>query len=159
MLLDPPATVRGVAGLVHALEFAPADSPEVAGIVDVPQVESAAYLDENFEVLGRPEVASFERKTPRPGTTKRFLRGDADVDGSDTVADALRILTYFFLGGDPFDCQKAADANDDGRVTMNDAFHTLLHLFRGAPLPPPNQLCDLDPTRDQLKCESFAGCF
>ncbi len=63
------------------------------------------------------------------------------------------------VGGDPFACQVAADANDDGRVTMNDAIHTLLHLFRGGPMAPPNQLCDLDPTRDRLKCESFTGCF
>ena len=87
------------------------------------------------------------------------MRGDADADGTIGIADALRILDYLFRKGEPFDCESAADVDDDGELDLGDAVHTLLHLFRGGPLPPPNRLCDFDPTRDGLGCESFAKCF
>ncbi len=160
ILLDSPATVPGIAAPVHAVEFAPADTEDAVGVVDVLQEESVAYLDENLEVIDRPEITFFERRTPKRTSRKRFLRGDADVDGRVGLSDALSVLNYLFRRGDPFECASAADANDDDHLNLSDALHLLAHLFRGGPLPAPNRLCDRDPTRDRkLDCDSFAGCF
>ena len=51
---------------------------------------STAYLDENFEVVGRPAVLSFSREETR------FLRGDSNADTSLDLADALRTLGVLF---------------------------------------------------------------
>ena len=138
------------------MEFAAADPPELRAILANLQVESVAYLDENFEVLARPEVAHFSR-TERQGETL-FLRGDANADGKLDVADALTTLQYLFLRGEPPQCLKAADADDDGRVGVTDATRVLLHLFRGSALPPPYPRCGEDPTPDALICEQVAAC-
>jgi hypothetical protein len=49
---------------------------------------------------------------------------------------------------------------DDGNLNIADAIATLSALFSGGPLPPtpgPDN-CDLDPTLDNLDCESYIGC-
>ena len=118
-----------------------------------PQAAAAAYLDGNFDVIARPQVLSFGVAEPR------FLRGDANADGSVNLADAIRIVDTLFRDGEPFSCAKSADANDDGRLTVTDSVWTLLYLFRGGALPEPTGECGTDPTADELRCESAAGCF
>ena len=159
-LRDPPVSVPGVERRVHAVELAPPDPEELADIVDELQKESAAYLDENLAVIARPEIVAFEKDTVRRVTRrKRFFRGDADASGRVNVTDAFRTLSYVFRSGRPLDCEKAADANDDGKLNINDAIHLLRYLFfQGPELAPPNRLCDTDPTRDSLDCDSFEVC-
>ena len=146
--------------LIWSSLFAPADTADAEGIVDVLQEESVAYLDENFEVIHRPEITSYRRRTARTSTRTNFLRGDADVDGRVGISDAVSVLNYLFRRGDPFECESAADANNDDQINLSDAFHLLAYLFRGGALPEPIKLCDRDPTRDRkLECDSFSGCF
>jgi hypothetical protein len=52
------------------------------------------------------------------------------------------------------------DSNDDGELDISDAIHTLGYLFLGfgdIPAPGPGD-CGIDPTLDELSCESFAPC-
>jgi PKD repeat protein len=89
----------------------------------------------------------------------RFLRGDADADGVPGLTDAVLTLDYLFRGGGEPACVKAADADDDGAVNVTDAVYLLNFLFlgHGSP-PPPFPDCGIDPTNDDLGCESFAAC-
>ncbi len=72
-----------------------------------------------------------------------FIRGDASggelIDPGNpgavvSLADALHILDFLFLGGPDPPCLEAADVNADARITIVDAVFLLRHLF-GNPAP------------------------
>jgi len=88
-------------------------------------------------------------------TAAGFVRGDSDADGSLELTDAVFTLAYLFQNGRAPACLKAADADDDGTVNLTDAVYALNFLFlgRGAP-PPPFAACGLDPTTDEVTCET-----
>ncbi len=67
--------------------------------------------------------------------------------------DAIGTLFRLFLGAPTVPCLDAADADDDGALTVTDPIRTLHHLFRGGePLPEPTGRPGLDPTLDGLDC-------
>src|SRR5262249_44532955 len=74
------------------------------------------------------------------------------------LSDAIHVLIGLFSGG-TLRCQDAADADDDGALTITDAIYLLEWLYRGGEhLPPPGELCGIDPTQDQLDCLSYGAC-
>lgn len=87
-----------------------------------------------------------------------FRRGDANGDGAFDIGDAISTLGALFSGGTSAGCADAADANDDGQVDIGDAIFTLGALFSAgtAPPAPGSTSCGVDPTADDLGCES--GC-
>ena len=88
-----------------------------------------------------------------------FIRGDVDLDATLTISDAVSFLGYAFGSAEGLACQKAADMNDDGRLTIRDAVVLLQHLFQGgAALPEPAIVCGADPTVDELSCLHHAPC-
>ncbi|MEC9475647.1 MAG: endonuclease/exonuclease/phosphatase family protein [Planctomycetota bacterium] len=89
-----------------------------------------------------------------------FRRGDCNADGSLDISDAVSALTALFGNAGPTACEDSCDSNDDGNFDIADAVALLGMLFNGAgDLPPPGpQVCGVDPTIDQLDCESFATC-
>ena len=92
--------------------------------------------------------------------TVRFLRGDANVDGSVDLSDAVSSLRFLFLNEGPLACTDAADANDDGLVDILDPVATLLSLFTGTvEIPAPGKdACGVDPTDDALDCRAHVPC-
>ena len=89
-----------------------------------------------------------------------FLRGDCNADGSVDNSDAVSTLVSLFLGeGDP-GCEDACDSNDDGTVDISDAINTLGALFLGnGVIPLPGMMdCGVDPTDDEISCETFERC-
>lgn len=88
----------------------------------------------------------------------RFIRGDANADGTLNVADPITALGYLF-SEDTVPCLVALDANDDGATNIADAIWVLATLFsQGAPPRPPFPDCGPDPTPDALGCDSFDAC-
>ncbi len=88
-----------------------------------------------------------------------FRRGDSNDDGNVNLSDALSILGFLFLGGDPSGCRKTADANDNGTINSTDVVTVLNYLFRGGTQPPdPFAACGADPTEDDLTCEAYTHC-
>ena len=67
---------------------------------------------------------------------KRFLRGDANADGTADISDAIAILGFLSLGSTMNDCEDAADANDDGAVDISYPVRLLGFLFLGSERPP-----------------------
>lgn len=83
---------------------------------------------------------------------KKFLRGDANADGSMNISDPSFILQHLFRGGRAPDCMDAADTNDDEIVDVSDAIYIFAYMFLGQAAPPePFQECgfDLEP---ELPC-------
>lgn len=92
------------------------------------------------------------------GCSGQFLRGDANQDGDIDISDPITILNYLFRGGVVITCLSSLDTNDDGGLDIAEAIFLLSYLFRGGvDAPPPNVLtgCGIDPTPDELGCESF----
>jgi len=87
-----------------------------------------------------------------------FRRGDANDDRELDLADPIAVLVYLFAQG-KLRCEKAGDTNDDGKLDIADAISSLGFLFGGAAPPPaPYPGCGVDPTRDDLTCDSFTTC-
>ncbi len=66
----------------------------------------------------------------------KFVRADANRDGSVDVGDAITILGVLFQMTPADSCEDASDANDDETVDIADAVWTLAYLFSGGPTPP-----------------------
>jgi hypothetical protein len=92
---------------------------------------------------------------PPGGPTLNFARGDVNLDGAASIADALRLRNFIFNGGPIPPCVDAADTNDDGRVNGADTLFLFSHLYLdGPPPPPPFLISGPDPTPDSFGCAS-----
>lgn len=82
-----------------------------------------------------------------------FLRGDVDDNGRVEITDAIRMLNFLFLGGEPPVCKDAGDVTDSGRLDISSPISILNYLFLGGSpprVPFPNK--GIDPTEDSLGC-------
>ncbi|MCZ6793735.1 MAG: hypothetical protein O7J95_08995, partial [Planctomycetota bacterium] len=106
--------------------------------------------------------------TAEGGAGSRFVRGDADANGSINLTDGIVILNFLFLGADAPRCLDAADTDDDGgeRPTLTDAVIIFAWLFSGGAPPrdpgpdAPNYSagrCGLDETDDGMDCAAVAA--
>jgi len=98
--------------------------------------------------------------TSRSSSPALFLRGECNGDGEVDLSDAVILLSVLFLGQGDLSCTDGCDANDDGTLDLSDAIATLGVLFLGQEtLPPPGMGdCGVDPTGDELGCETFEHC-
>ena len=71
------------------------------------------------------------------------------------VTDALVSLRRLFAGEAAFECEEAADVDDDGALNLRDPIALLGYLFGAGTAPPePGLTCGVDPTKDSLmKCD------
>ncbi len=58
-----------------------------------------------------------------------YTCGDANADGNVNVTDAVWIINYVFLGGDPPDPMGAGDTNCDAFVNVSDAVYLINYVF------------------------------
>lgn len=87
------------------------------------------------------------------GRNPVFLRGDVNSDEKVNLADPIMLMNWLFIDSE-INCVKAADADDDGEVMLNDAMYLLYYLFeRGPVIMPPFPEPGTDPTRDELSCD------
>jgi hypothetical protein len=68
-----------------------------------------------------------------------YICGDANGDGLVNVSDAVYIINYVFVGGDPPDPLAAGNANCDIGVNVSDAVWIINYIFVGGNAP-----CDWD---------------
>lgn len=88
-----------------------------------------------------------------------FTRGDANVDGTLDLSDAIAVLSHLFLGGADLPCRAAADSDASRSLDLTDAVAVLFYLFQGgADLPAPFPFCGPDPDPFGLGCERGPGC-
>jgi hypothetical protein len=64
-----------------------------------------------------------------------FICGDANADIVVNVSDAVRIINYVFVGGDPPDPLDSGDANCDGIANVSDAVWIINYVFVGGNIP------------------------
>jgi hypothetical protein len=114
-------------------------------------------------------VNAWVKKEGEVTPADQFVRGDVGVSKTGeshpadeilNVTDPVRIIRKLFQGSDlEFDCQKAADADDNGAVEITDAVYLCNYLFVGGasgPAPPaPFPSAGDDPTSDGLTCVQY----
>jgi Dockerin type I domain len=71
----------------------------------------------------------------KQGGIRTFICGDANSDGTVNVSDAVHIINYVFVGGEPPDLIASADVNCDGSVNISDAVWIINYIFLGG-FPP-----------------------
>ncbi len=132
----------------------------------VPTLDAAGLARVDLETVantgrGAPiftDIGAFESQGPDAcGTTPpaRFLRGEANGDGSIDLTDAVAVLFVLFAGLES-NCEDALDCDDSGQLDTTDAVFLLEYLFRGGAAPPaPAGSPGVDPTEDgdPLGCE------
>lgn len=94
---------------------------------------------------------------PKAVSSPPFRRGDVNGDGSVDLADAVKVLTWLFLGDAPPDCLDAANADHAGEVGLTDAVYVLTYLFLGGTPPPaPGPIICGSPVDPSLGCISYS---
>ena len=95
-----------------------------------------------------------------PSAPTPFIRGNSNGDEKVDLTDGIFVLEWLFSSAETPTCIDAADANDSGTVDVSDAVSVFLYLFDGAVEPPSPgpRVCGIDPTEDELGCESQAAC-
>ncbi len=108
-----------------------------------------------FEALSA-QICNLEVDARQP----RLIRSDANADGTIDISDVTVTLEALFVSEREIPCNDAADSNDDGAVNIADSIFTLGYLFLGgAEVPDPGpDSCGVDPTNDELNCDSFPSC-
>jgi hypothetical protein len=106
------------------------------------QTASTLYQDVS-PILGKPlyyrvaavDSAGNEGNPSRPASTSLGMRGDLNLDGTLTPADALLLIQCVFL--EPADCSLvAADSNCDGKLNQVDLVIGINAIFLGFAFPP-----------------------
>ncbi|MBD3218241.1 MAG: choice-of-anchor D domain-containing protein, partial [candidate division Zixibacteria bacterium] len=64
-----------------------------------------------------------------------YMCGDVTDDLTVNVSDAVYIINFVFIGGDPPVPYEAGDANCDGNVNVSDAVHVINYVFIGGNAP------------------------
>jgi hypothetical protein len=163
---DVSVHVNNVARPVGAFDFVPGITLE-AGInrvlVKVFEGGGGTGFSLRFEEQGLPVTGDLEivLSPSQAPVGPRFVRGDVDSDGTITITDAIKSLSFQFTGGARPECMDAADADDSGSLTITDAVRILSWLFTSGAAPPPPAPtaaiypagdCGIDPTEDLLDC-------
>lgn len=73
------------------------------------------------------------------GDACEYICGDANGDETINVSDAVNIINYIFVGGDPPDPIESGDCNCDAVCNVSDAVWIINYVFVGG-----NQPCDTD---------------
>ena len=105
------------------------------------------------------DAFSITKGAPRPEF--QFIRGDANLNGTIDLTDAIVILDHLFVGK-PLDCRLAAevvaDVNGSGSLDLADAIFVLSFRFQGG-MPPlaPHPDCGTVAAADPTGCTK-TGC-
>jgi hypothetical protein len=65
----------------------------------------------------------------------QYVIGDANGDQAVNVSDAVYIINYVFVGGDPPDPLEAGDCNCDSLCNVSDAVWIINYVFVGGNIP------------------------
>jgi hypothetical protein len=68
-----------------------------------------------------------------------YICGDANADQGVNVSDAVYVINYVFIGGNPPNPLESGDCNCDGAVNVSDAVWVINFVFIGG-----NEPCDTD---------------
>jgi subtilisin family serine protease len=95
----------------------------------------------SFDVLHNPNYSPvpiwrYNRKLNNTSNDPvEFGCGDTNGSGSVNISDAVLLINYIFIGGDPPVSPESGDTNCDGDVNISDAVVIINHVFIGGYAP------------------------
>ncbi len=105
---------------------------------DITGLNPGFYIDSimisSIEAANSPQYVNVSLEI-----TQSYICGDANSDGNVNVSDAVYIINYIFIGGNPPDPLEAGEVNCDGNVNVSDAVWIINYIFIGGKAP-----CDID---------------
>lgn len=112
-----------------------ADGDLTAKTFSVPFFKSTSTSDKTLNLLLSAPTGGGVLALPNQAVLSLIAQpdGDANGDGSVTVADVFFIINYLFVNGPP--PVGPADVNGDGIVSAADIFYLINYLFGGGPAP------------------------
>jgi|GEM_PF-247686 len=116
------STITGIADTTYIPQN---PLPEGAVFWHVKAINSEGHAS---DYQGNPYLVIIDSSEPQ-------LRGDCNGDGVTNISDAVYIINYVFVGGDPPDPWIMGDPNCDSAVNMSDAVYLINYIFMGG-LPP-----------------------
>ncbi len=130
---------------------------EVAGVLFDKELEEP-YAISNLP--GKPGSHAIARSWVNCEGRIEFRRGDAEPDGQLDLTDAIKILSYMFLGGNAPSCLQTADIDDNDELDITDCVRLLKFLFVGGspPAPPGPYVCGEDPTPGEFDFCIYSAC-
>ncbi|MBN1441515.1 MAG: hypothetical protein JXA90_02350, partial [Planctomycetes bacterium] len=106
--------------------------------IGVPGVNQDGDIE--IDYVGYKAGVHAPTSTPCASGGARFVRGDADSNGTVNLTDGIRILSFLFTGGPAPECMDAADVDDSGgpQPAITDAIRLFgwLYLGQAAPAAP-----------------------
>lgn len=98
------------------------------------QFDSLAGPDEN-PFIGTPFTGSLQQGGTSGLMSNYSPCGDDNFDETVNVSDAVHIINYVFIGGDPPEPPEAGDCNCDGTCNVSDAVMIINYVFIGGNMP------------------------
>jgi aminopeptidase N len=131
----PPYTWAHVSGQYpYGTTFDPGDPPNVSGY---PIYASQFSFQMRVYDSSNPPLA--DTVWFHVEVIESYMCGDVNDDETINVSDAVFVINYIFLGGDPPDPLESGDCNCDGKTNITDAVWIINHVFLGGKAP-----CDTD---------------
>lgn len=96
--------------------------------------DSSGYVDPSQVLFSHGQIEV---------TCPEYLCGDANSDGAANVSDAVWVINYVFIGGQPPNPLARGEVNCDGSVNVSDAVWIINYVFIGGNMP-------CDPTGDGI---------
>lgn len=102
------------------------------------QVALGLIVGAAFAMPGRANVHAkilSPEPTPSPAASM-FIRGDANDDGSITLADVIHVASYLYEAGPtPLPVPESGDADCDNTIGPRDVVYLINFILRGGPQP------------------------
>ncbi len=125
-------------------EKIPKEDQNFKMVVDVLDAVGGKSESDNFKMkigsggqssaIGRSQSTAYEISGGYVYATF-VLHGDANADGLINIADAVYLINYLFIGGQPPIPMEAGDANCDRLVNIADVVYLINYLFLGGAPP------------------------
>jgi outer membrane protein assembly factor BamB len=101
-----------------------------------PPVELLYGTQYFWKIIAFDEIGEFTEGPLWSFTTEyNYICGDANADEDVNVSDAVHIINYVFVGGDPPDPLVSGDVNCDEDVNVSDAVWIINYVFVGGNIP------------------------
>jgi hypothetical protein len=133
----PPYTWEHVSGqFPYGTTFDPNDPPNLSGY---PNYASDFCFQMRVYDSSDPALADTASFYVTVMADETYTCGDVNDDEIINVSDAVFIINYIFLGGDPPDPLESGDCNCDNKTNITDAVWIITYVFSGGRQP-----CDTD---------------
>jgi hypothetical protein len=133
---DCDPIVEGIVIISSPMDIQPSNFPECKnGVFSwLPETGEEGVWEfkvEGIDPYGEKDICQFQVDVAPP----EYICGDANSDDAVNVSDAVHIVNFVFIGGDPPDPMETGNVNCDGAVNISDVVWIINYIFVGGADP------------------------